>query len=495
MRSLVVIALSLWIASPFGLGEPALKEPKIQTKETRAPWGVVLDRKEFYLKDDKKVLHGVEEFYSDDGAILYRTRNRHGKGNGVQEFFYEDGKKETTVEYVDDIEHGLSQTFARDGTVLFEGRWKDGSPWNGWFSFESDSSSGSRHDHKATWKIEQFKNGKKVDGSDREVSQEYRTWEPGQRPKPELFARWDRSQFAPRTDYPFLDVPPPFEKIPFMISWMAEEKGDSLTAYRQLSSLSRMDFGRPDFHRGKEKGEAIAHLRTWWEQVGKHLPALEEKRGVRDQAAWDLVQGDRNLPLPASPIVLPTTFKLEVSYGSGDYDGITSETITIARTKNGATLRRQFAHHRNARPTVQEWHPFSIEEAERVTRAMAYLIDHPWLLNDEQQIEKEFWTEKKQDQEADVFEDLNTSLIPGRESFKGPYYPNAHLELRDEKGQLWWNADPTHWWGGNPDRFNRANQAAESTVYPFLTMRYPESKMAKGEEAGWRAVKSEPAKQ
>ena len=125
---------------------------------------------------------------------------------------------------------------------------------------------------------------------------------------------------------------------------------------------------------------------------------------------------------------------------------------------------------------------------ELIARAIGYLIDQPWLLNDEKEIDRRFWLDadsKKEAMSAMSYPDLK---IKGRESFH-IYYPGVSFALNDVDGNVQWNADPWSWSGANPDRYNWAAQPVQGTVYPFLVALYPESaRYTEDTGRGWHAV-------
>lgn len=84
--------------------------------------------------------------FSDDGKIQIRANYANGEPDGLYQIFYEGtGAKQTEMIYVNGNEAGPSRTWAPDGTLLFEGTWKDGRKRDGWFDESSTSSSGIHH--------------------------------------------------------------------------------------------------------------------------------------------------------------------------------------------------------------------------------------------------------------------------------------------------------------------------------------------------------------
>jgi hypothetical protein len=245
-----------------------------------------------------------------------------------------------------------------------------------------------------------------------------------------------------------------------------------------------MQFGDPWLHTDPERIAAAAKWREWWETIGKLRPDQQTQHGTKDPQAWNLAKKGRDLPIPAEPIVIPASYTLEVHFRSGDYGAITSETLSIHRHPEGARLTRKFSTQRDGPITEEIWLPFDEKEADRVIRAIAYLLDRPWLLNDEADIEKRYWAAEKKNPESESTGKWCDEKLKGRESYGAPYYPSVHFELRDAAGQLWWNMDPDQWYGANPERFNQTHQPVPGTIFPFLSALYPESTRAE-DTPGW----------
>ena len=221
---LIVFGTQLFVTSTG-----AAEGPPVKVEEVKTPWGTVVDRGSYYLKDGEKVEHGPDEYYSDNGVLLVRTPYSHGEPEGVHQMFYDgNGTRQTETTYVDGEEHGPSRTWAPDGKLLFEGTWKNGKEWNGWFDQESTSGSGVFHNHEESWKVQQWKGGKKVPGGQKEVIVTWRDWIPGSRPDQKMFIRWPWSQFAKRGVYPFLSEMPTYADVPFLIERCAKKEAHYL---------------------------------------------------------------------------------------------------------------------------------------------------------------------------------------------------------------------------------------------------------------------------
>ena len=151
---------------------------------------------------------------------------------------------------------------------------------------------------------------------------------------------------------------------------------------------------------------------------------------------------------------------------------------------------RVFFTLRDGPETTQTWLPFSKEEADRFTRSIGYLIDHPWLLNDEKSINRRFWKKQQETRKKEASGPLAlTGEIRGRESYH-VYYAGSTIALKDSKGEIWWNDDPWSWYGSNESRYNDADQPFLSTVYPYMASHYPENKLhTKKDTSGWMTLK------
>ena len=160
-----MIARILFIAGSFISFLPvgaADAVPPVQVRERVAPWGTVVERSSFYEKDSKKVEHGLQESFSPDGTVQSRYRYSHGKEDGVSEFFYDGiGAKQSESPYKDGLEDGVSRTWDSNGKLLFEGTCKNGEQQDGWFYISNTSSSGQYDRHGESWKIVQWKDGKR----------------------------------------------------------------------------------------------------------------------------------------------------------------------------------------------------------------------------------------------------------------------------------------------------------------------------------------------
>ena len=469
--------LSLLSLLTFASAEEKL--PPLKIWERKTPWGTVVERRSYYLKDDKEVEHGIQESFSEDGVIWSRTSFAHGVEDGSQFYFYEGlGTKKEEMSYVAGDEHGAFRTWAPDGSLLFEGTMKNGHEWNGWFALKSSSDS---------WEIAQWRDGKMIAESKKTVTASSQTWKPGSLPDPKMFIRWHWLLYQTESTYRFKDQMPAYSDVPFLIDCYEKKADGYEVAFDQLTALTRVQFGAPGTQTHEECIAAAAKWREWWKDVGMKLPAEKKERGVRDVEAWNLAKRGRNLPMPDEPQVIPESYELKVNYSSGDYGGVTCEELTIHRSRDEAKLSRSFSTRQNGPVTEQRWLPFTVGDADRVLRALGYLIDQPWLLNDEAEIEKRYWATQKAEPRSESGGQCSDEKLKGRESYFYPYYPNTSYELHDGRGKLWWNADPERWYGANPERFNETHQPVPGAVFPFLAALYPDSAqwVKKSGTPGW----------
>ncbi|MFT4548927.1 MAG: hypothetical protein ACI9UA_006165 [Pseudoalteromonas tetraodonis] len=78
------------------------------------------------------------------------------------------------------------------------------------------------------------------------------------------FVRWDWISYQINSDYLFLDVLPPREKVPFLIDWCVK-KGDHIgVAHSQLVTMTRVNFGEMRHSDKKKRDAEIDAWRKWW---------------------------------------------------------------------------------------------------------------------------------------------------------------------------------------------------------------------------------------
>jgi hypothetical protein len=239
------------------------------------------------------------------------------------------------------------------------------------------------------------------------------------------------------------------------------------------------------------KEEDYTPWRVWWDHFGKHLPEKENAEGVKDIEAWQVAcRRRRRLPIPDELLYLPSSYRVVFSFRSGDYQGKVREDMILTRSPEAAELRRTFSTITDGPVQTQYWANFSIDKADMVTRAILYVIDHPWLTLDEDRINREYAAHPRPGERDDKWFSLpKTPKIPGRESFSN-YYPSATFQIEDSDGRILANDDPRGFWdGGNHDRFNHGDPVGGSLIYAFFTKLFPENTISSVDEVeGWRDV-------
>ena len=482
-------SLSIAIAVCFGALFSFADEPKIETYEKRTPTGVIQERYQYYLKDGKQVEHGLSSIHYSNGQVLTSSTYQHGKRHGPEKSYFKwINKLSYEGQYVGGRKHGTTRYWSPQGKLLFESQWTNGKPisglvWNGALS------SGL---HQTIRTIE-YKDGAAIAGSEKSFTVDYqRPPETDGLPDFDQFLRWDHCMYDYGSTYTYLNKLPTHTKIPDVLAVFID--GDHNRIDSQLEMLTRV---RPEF--GLPVNEAHAIWQKWWDQVGRHqLERLETTEP--DEESWKIACQGRDLPLPKLAVILPDEYELHFTFRGGDYGGVCKEKMVLKRTKESASLERVFSTKTRGPSKTEHWVGLTCEDADKVVRAIGHVIDNPWLMNDEVQIQKDYLEAKRQrEQEKAEKAKLKEGEWPkpfrkspklrnlsGRESFS-TYYSSADYELRDSKSNLWWNANPTHWHGLNEDRFNWTTpRQGVGPVYKFFISQYPESKKSDGESVGWK---------
>jgi hypothetical protein len=250
--------------------------------------------------------------------------------------------------------------------------------------------------------------------------------------------RWFRYSYDINSSYPYLKELPDFSKIPVLLEWINKQSEDPgvEVAYSQLVALSRADFKHPlRPPAGGMPAESVKYYRSeraeawarWWARVGQHYEEQMRVEGRQSAEAWKLVIRDKPLPMPDKKIVIPEEWTLKTSYRAGDYGGVQTESLTLRRTKDKATLIRALRKSTLGRLERERWEPLTTEQADIFAFAMAYAIDNPWLVKPDgaRNAKREF-------------EGRNLTT----------YYPGFQYEFTDKDDNIWWNDDPWTWHGG-----------------------------------------------
>jgi hypothetical protein len=295
--------------------------------------------------------------------------------------------------------------------------------------------------------------------------------------------RWNRYSYDIASSYPYLKELPEWSKIPILLEWIGKDSADAGTdvAYSQLVALSRVDFGHPkrppagglpvettEYHKTQRSNAWT----RWWESVGKSYEDGLRTRGRQNIEAWKLVSRDNSQSLPAYKVTIPDGWVLRATYRAGDYFGVQTESLTLRRAKEKATLIRALRKSTNGKLEWEQWQPLTLEQADNFAFAMAYAIDSPWLLQP-----------KPSDGPVKNLEGRNLA----------PYYPSFRFELADQDGNIWWNDDPWHWHGAKSAEENFMNAGGNlGSVCLLLWRTFPDASSTNAvvsNMAGWRQVK------
>ena len=295
--------------------------------------------------------------------------------------------------------------------------------------------------------------------------------------------RWLRYGYEINSSYPYLKELPEWSKIPNLLEWMNRENDDAgiEVAHSQLVALSRADFGHPkrppagglpadrlNYHRN-QRSEAWAQ---WWESVGKNYGERLHTKGRQNPEAWKLVTRDSAQPLPGYKVTIPDEWVLRTTYRAGDWDGMQSESLTLRRSKEKATLTRTLRKSTRGRLEWERWEPLTLEQADTFAFALAYVIDNPWLLKPK-----------------------SSGGLPLRLEGRNltRYHAGFRYEFADLGGNLWWNDDPWHWYGAQDSEgnFMRADGILGS-VCLLLWRTFPDNSstnVSRADSGGWRPKK------
>src|SRR5262249_22052069 len=117
---------------------------------------------------------------------------------------------------------------------------------------------------------------------------------------------------------------------------------------------------------------------------------------------------------------------LRTTYRAGDYGGVQTESLTLRRSKDKATLIRALRKSTRGPLEWEQWQPLTIEQADNFAFAVAYAIDNPLLMKPRR-------------------EDAAFKKLEGRSLTL--YYPDFRYEFSDLDDRIWWNDDPWNWHG------------------------------------------------
>ncbi len=291
------------------------------------------------------------------------------------------------------------------------------------------------------------------------------------------FLRWFRYSYDIPSSYPYLKELPDWSKIPTLLEWVNPDGGDAGTqvALSQLVALARVNFSPPQLAPAGTL-ETAAYYRyqknaawgRWWKSVGQPYPEQLRTRGQRSEPAWKQVTRGEDHPLPEYKVTIPEAWVLKAFYHAGDYDGKQSEALTLRRSTSNATLIRAVRKSTRGKLEWEQWGPLSTGQADTFALALAYAIDHPWLL--------------KPKNGSRQLEGRKLSL----------YYPGFRYQLTDLQNNVWWNDDPWHWHGGTDYADISMNIPGLGSACLLIWRSFPESEPATAElptSGHWRTVK------
>lgn len=296
--------------------------------------------------------------------------------------------------------------------------------------------------------------------------------------------RWHRYTYNINSEYPYLKELPEWSQIPVLLEWITKENDDAGVdvAYSQLVALSRTDFkhplrppegGLPSETLNYYKEERSAAWARWWSSSGQNYGKRLGTHGRQNAEAWKLVIREGSHPVPDYKVTIPGEWTLRTSYRAGDYDGMQTESLTLRRSKEKATLVRALRKSTWGPLEWERWEPLSIEQADNFAFAMAYAIDHPWLVLKSNR---------------DTTRDSMSRRLEGRSLTI--YYPSFHNEFADMDGNVWWNDDPSHWRSGWTPPFT--DTWGLGSICLLLWRSFPENSPANtspGQRGKWSALK------
>ena len=112
---------------------------------------------------DKEVLR--EKQLKENGRV-FALKTVNSRGETVKYvWLYENGKPCIETSFLNKFRHGTEKGYNEDGSLKYEGEWRDDKPWNGWCYILQAGDAGSWGGLRY-WR--QFKDGKLVDTAVRE---------------------------------------------------------------------------------------------------------------------------------------------------------------------------------------------------------------------------------------------------------------------------------------------------------------------------------------
>lgn len=425
----------------------------------------------------KLVKHGKYRGWHGDGHLWHEMDYRDGQRHGTITAFHHNGQKSYEAIFVDDLLHGTETMWDRDGKVVSRGARRKGWNWTGSFVEKSTHSIGGPGDENIEHRVVEYREGKRLPGDAKIVVDDGKKWKPAPGPPDyRRYLRWNRYPYEIRSSYPYLKRLPPWPEIPVLPKWMNSGESDAGedVSYSQLVALVRSDFGHParppeggmpyerkEYYREK-RSRAWAE---WWKTVGAEMETRLRTHGRKNAKAWKLVHDSQ--PLPDDRLTIPDEWVFRTTFRNGDYLGVTTETITLRRSRTDAALIRGIRRGTQAPLEWERWSRLTVEEADDFAFAVAYAIDHPWLLKPKNQ---------------------NQGQLEGRRF--GLYHPRFRYTLSDSLGNVWCNDDPWSWHGarGNEGSFMEAHGLG--SVCLLLWRCFPDNSSGKEAAPGrWVAIR------
>jgi hypothetical protein len=299
------------------------------------------------------------------------------------------------------------------------------------------------------------------------------------------FLRWHRYPYSIASSYPDLRQLPEWSEIPTVLNWVnsgGTHAGVGV-AYSQLLAMSRANFGQAGRPLSVLSAKALAYhnagcsnrWENWWQAVGKPYPERLKTRGRTNSEAWKIVSRDNPEPVPDYPVAIPEAWTIRAFYRAGDYDGVQTEALTLRRSSTNATLIRSRRRSTRGPISWEEWQTITVKEADDFGFAIAYAIDNPWLL-------------KAPKQDAD---NRKRTKVEGRDI--SLYYGSFRYMFSDGSDNVWWNDDPTRWYGADEVEGGFLNAPGNlGPVCLLLWRTFPDSPGTPGparNRPAWRAVR------
>jgi len=258
------------------------------------------------------------------------------------------------------------------------------------------------------------------------------------------YSNWERFPYAIKSEYKFIGKLPDLREFPLLLTAALDPKmdrSDREIIISQMRTLSRCDFEKRILRKeddvAAEHRAAVAKWEDWWTRYGSKLAQSLDQSGDRNVAAWKQVAPSPYLECPKYPISIPGSWSSTISFGSGDYGGVTQEVIEFHVRDTQCELRRQYRTGWMGKEdwTYEVWKDLSQEEAAHFLASLIYAIDNPWFFGDDEISEVE-------DKDAEI----KIGTILGRPKEWTDYYPGYDWTgILDVDQRVIINHDPHNW--------------------------------------------------